>query len=172
MSYTRVLKQTQRPSGILEILINTAGIQWIGASNLPSEGAIAITGSAFHHIAEAVLARQKNIDSTSFSVLKVPDAELGASNAIRTALEEGRRQGIAVVPLGIAAAPTTSILGSRQFPLLHATIVACSEVPFVIPDIPKAISDDWIQALQQQLKLATGRALDHLRSIRRSNTRA
>lgn len=163
----QTLKTIEGPSAILGLLLNMAQVEWVGTANLPRGRAIVLTGKALSRIAEAVLAQHGEIDSSGYAVVEVPTDDDEASSAIRRALEVGRREDMPVVPLGVAASPTTSVLGSAQLPLFGAHIVACVETPFTIPKQPDTISEDWIRAIQQQLRQANGRALDYLSTLRR-----
>jgi hypothetical protein len=166
-----MLKPIKRPPTLLRWLMGATTPQWFGASHLPESGAILVVTDGLHHLAEALMSNnaQLRLVANNYSALSVPSDPVPAITAIRTALESGRKAAIPVVPLGIAASPTFSLLGVEQVPLPRAHIVACVEVPFIVPQRPDIIAEEWIKAVQQQLRQANGRALDHLSTLRRAS---
>lgn len=166
----QMLKSTQKPSGLLRWLVGTTKIHWIGESHLPNDHAIIITAESFSQIAQALLT-QSAVEA-DHSLVSLPLDATDSGTMIRKALELGREQRVPVIPMAVAVAPVFSIPGMKQLPQPSSHIVACVEIPFTIPAHPAQIADDWVRAIQQQLRQANGRALDQLSTLRRASSNA
>lgn len=144
----------------------------IDVERLPAEPVIFLVSHTFAGFMAAAYTQALDAARHSLGDWLIALADAGSPESVRQALQVGQTQGVPLVPVGIAAAPTVSLPGitGGKLPLPRSRIVVCFETPFHVPERPVDIPAAWVEAVLHSLGRAEGRSKDSLATWQRDKS--